>query len=122
MPRFVVLFHKMPTHSDRDDHWDFMLELDDSLATWALPEAPHDEKEIVAEALPPHRKHYLDYEGPVSKNRGEVSQWDTGTFEWLVHAADEVCVRMLGNKLNGVITLKKTECWHFQFDPTSPIK
>ena len=31
--------------------------------------------------LPDHRKHYLDYEGEVSGDRGTVSRIDSGTYE-----------------------------------------
>ena len=118
MPRFVVLFHKMPADSNRDDHWDFMLELDDSLATWALPQVPNQSGGVVAEPLSPHRKHYLDYEGPLSENRGEVSQWDAGTFAWLRRTDAEVRVQILGDELKGVATLKKVDCWHYQYEPS----
>ena len=33
--------------------------------------------------LPNHRSLYLDYEGPVSENRGNVTKLATGTLEWL---------------------------------------
>lgn len=33
--------------------------------------------------LPNHRSLYLDYEGPVSENRGNVTKLATGTLQWL---------------------------------------
>ena len=61
MPRFVVLEHDSPCGR----HWDFMLEQENALATWALPQPP-DTAEMPAEPLPDHRLAYLDYEGPIS--------------------------------------------------------
>ena len=36
---------------------------------------------IAATALGDHRVAYLDYEGPVSGNRGTVRRWDHGSYE-----------------------------------------
>ena len=36
-----------------------------------------------ATRLPDHRKHYLDYEGEVTGNRGIVSRIDAGIYEQL---------------------------------------
>ena len=75
MPRFVILEHDHP-----DLHWDLMLEMGDALRTWRLPAPPPDDPRD-ATALGDHRVAYLDYEGPVSGNRGNVKRWDAGTYE-----------------------------------------
>ena len=71
MPRFVILTHDHP-HL----HWDFMLEADGVLKTWRLQDEPLPGRkfETPAEPLPDHRIAYLDYEGPVSNNRGIVTR------------------------------------------------
>ena len=74
MPRFVILEHDHP-HL----HWDLMLDAGDALQTWRLAQPP-DADSIEATALGDHRRAYLDYEGPVSGNRGTVKRWDAGTF------------------------------------------
>lgn len=51
-----------------------------TLQTWALTEAPCLDRQIYADALPPHRTEYLDYEGPISGDRGEVTRWIEGTY------------------------------------------
>ncbi|MDR1964032.1 MAG: hypothetical protein LBQ50_09665 [Planctomycetaceae bacterium] len=77
--RFVVLLHEHPD----GDHWDLMLETEPALTTWAVPPQPlplHS-FECRVKKLPDHRRDYLDYEGPVSQNRGFVRRLDSGTYE-----------------------------------------
>ena len=76
---FVILHHQSPTSV----HWDVMLETDSSLTTWSIPpQCPSGTSfTCPVNRLPDHRKHYLDYEGEVSNNRGVVSRVDTGTYE-----------------------------------------
>ena len=77
--RFVILHHQSPTNV----HWDVMLETDSALATWAIPPQCPSGTSFTCPAtrLPDHRKHYLDYEGEISDNRGVVFQINTGTYE-----------------------------------------
>ena len=75
MPRFVLLEHDHPIL-----HWDLMLEWGDALKTWRLGRIPQEASSIEAAPLPDHRLAYLDYEGPVSGNRGSVRRIDSGTF------------------------------------------
>ena len=77
MPRFVILRHDHPDGL----HWDLMLETGDVLATWALDALPEPGTSVEARRLPDHRTRYLDYEGPVSGNRGSVTRWDAGEYE-----------------------------------------
>ncbi|MFT3785986.1 MAG: hypothetical protein QM770_07450 [Tepidisphaeraceae bacterium] len=71
---YVVLRH---TGIDRP-HFDLLIDLDPNglVPTWRLDRWP-DPNEI--EALPRHRRLYLDYEGPISNNRGEVRRVEQGT-------------------------------------------
>ena len=103
MPRFVLLEHRW-----NGVHWDFMLEAGESLRTWAIdaPIVPGDE--LPARALADHRLAYLDYEGPVSGNRGSVRRNDRGTYEPLVWEGDRVAVRLQGAQLVGVAELRRT--------------
>lgn len=82
MPQFVILRHRLPPESARADHYDLMLEDGESLLTWAIVDLPNVQPQT-AEELPPHRREYLTYEGPVSSNRGHVARVALGTFEWL---------------------------------------
>jgi len=79
MPRYVILEHDWP-----QKHWDFMLEAGDVLQTWRLPTAPVANMDISAEKTFDHRLMYLDYEGPISGDRGSVVRWDAGSYELIV--------------------------------------
>jgi len=120
MPRFVLLYHDCPANYERPSHWDFMLEREGTLRTWALPELPCDwqaahartqkaypscpklapTNDVAAEQLADHRAAYLDYEGEVSGNRGHVIRVAAGTYQnehetptsWSVCLAGEIVV------------------------------
>lgn len=102
MPRFVILTHDHPTL-----HWDFMLEMGATLRTWRLPEPPHAGCDLPVEPLPDHRLMYLDYEGPVSGNRGSVQRWDAGEFEVLDESSDLLVVRLSGKMLCGSARIER---------------
>lgn len=82
--RFVVLQHDYPFL-----HWDLLLEAGDVLKSWRLLRPVSTGLWIPAESLPDHRSKYLDYEGPVSGDRGSVKRVMAGHFEQ-VSADDEV--------------------------------
>lgn len=50
--------------------------------------------EVVAERLPDHRTAYLEYEGPVSGNRGEVARVAWGECEIALDGPDRVEARI----------------------------
>lgn len=122
MPRFVILTHDFPGW-----HWDFMLEQTLDLRTWRLLSDPSSSIEVGAEALPAHRAAYLEYEGPVSGNRGTVRRWDHGEYELLEDSTQRVVVQLNGTKLKGLATLRTSQesegargaptRWTFQFTP-----
>jgi hypothetical protein len=103
MPRFVVLEHDHPVL-----HWDLMLEADGVLQTWRLAKPPlPSAAAIEAARLPDHRMMYLDYEGPVSGNRGMVNRWDVGTFELDVTSTPTTKIlNMDGDRVLGRIRLE----------------
>ena len=102
MPRFVVLQHDHPERL----HWDFMLDQGDSLATWSLPMPPAVEHVLPARSLPDHRREYLDYEGPVSGERGSVVRWDEGRFEWVERSPECIIIDIHGAKIVGRVRLE----------------
>lgn len=112
MPRFVILTHDHPFL-----HWDFLLEWGGVLRSWRLLELPRESPcAIFAEALPDHRRLYLDYEGPVSRNRGAVQRWDWGEYELLEDSPNGMRIRLSGQKVQGeaVLELHDQECrWVF---------
>lgn len=96
MPRFAVLAHDHPF-----PHWDLLLEAGESCRTWRLLEEPGPGRAVAAEPLPDHRPHYLTYEGPVGGNRGTVTRWDAGAFEWISDDGSETAVELSGARLRG---------------------
>jgi hypothetical protein len=123
MGRYVILRHDFPTRGC-DVHWDLMLEVGQVLRTWALVDTPAPGAVVAAEQLSDHRPAYLDYEGPVSGDRGSVSRWDTGQFTILSDSPGRLAMRLTGNLLNGVATLSRpsveTRAWEFTFEPQPP--
>jgi hypothetical protein len=108
MPRFVILDHDWPTR-----HWDLLLETGDVLRAWRLLAEPLPGTVVPAESNADHRLIYLDYEGPVSANRGRVVRWATGLFDWIADRPDRVDVRVVSDWFSGLVTLQheKGERW-----------
>jgi hypothetical protein len=103
MPRFVILAHDHPA-----PHWDFMLEDGPVLLTWRLASPPLPKQTVASQRIGDHRPLYLDYEGPVSGGRGNVTRWDGGEFEWLERADDRIVVRLRGRRADGTFRLEQT--------------
>lgn len=99
MPRYVILKHITPPESERGTHYDLMLEQDGKLLTWAIPEPPRAGLRTSVTKLPDHRLDYLDYEGPISGDRGEVRRVDIG--EYLVNQLDHTAVDLELHSPNG---------------------
>src|ERR1019366_9850463 len=106
MPRFVVLEHDHPVL-----HWDLMLEADGGLLTWRLGQPPlPSSAAIKATRLPDHRMMYLDYEGPISGDRGTVKRWDAGNFDEEMDSTPTVKIlKMNGASLHGRIRLESMD-------------
>lgn len=121
MPRFALLYHDCPPAFGKPSHWDLMLERDGALLTWSLPtlpaawlstgDAPEDagasDEPMVATRLADHRIAYLDYEGPISGDRGVVTRHDHGEYEVLEESPEMVRVHLRGVRYNGVVTLRR---------------
>ena len=111
--RYVVQHHVL---SIDDEHWDLMLERGGTLWTWSLP-APPDRPDALpacAVRLADHRAAYLDYEGPVSGDRGRVEIHDRGTLRWVGQPpvasdlAETLTVELEGEHLRGRYELTLT--------------
>jgi hypothetical protein len=106
MPRFVILEHDHP-----ELHWDLMLEAGAVLWTWRLSSPPRIDQQIYALRTFDHRPLYLDYEGPISGDRGSVVRREKGTFSWDIQTDERLQVRLMGELLRGVLRL-----WRVQAD------
>jgi|CXWL01.1.fsa_nt_gi hypothetical protein len=104
-PRYVVLRHEPGDAGPAELHWDLMLEFGDSLRTWALTSEPQVGEQIPATELPRHRLDYLDYEGPVSRGRGNVSRFDRGTFQVVEESPEQLAIDLYGELLEGRLQL-----------------
>ena len=103
MPRFVILTHDHPFA-----HYDLMLERGDDLATWRIVELPCDDSSVRAEWTFPHRRLYLDYEGPISGDRGTVARWEVGSFEWVCDEPEVIVIEVKGERhWNGRVELRR---------------
>ncbi len=104
MPRFVILEHQW-----NGVHWDLMLEQGEALATWAIDAPIVDGVDLPARSLASHRRHYLDYEGPISGDRGTVRRVDRGTYEAVVWSPDRIVVQLQGETTQGTAELWRPE-------------
>ncbi len=113
VPRFVILRHDW-----KGLHFDWMFEEGETLLTWKTAEPPRPGAQL-AESLPRHRRLYLDYEGPVSQDRGHVTRWESGEYEgnWSAEAALQW--RLYGTKLRGTLWLQPLadRQWRLTFAP-----
>ncbi|HWE40282.1 MAG TPA: DNA polymerase ligase N-terminal domain-containing protein [Isosphaeraceae bacterium] len=101
MPRFVLLEHRRG-----GVHWDFMLEVGEALRTWAIDAPIVAGEDLPARSLPDHRAAYLEYEGPVSGDRGMVRRVDRGWYEPVAWTPERVKVRVEGDQLIGFVELR----------------
>jgi hypothetical protein len=112
MPRFVILEHDHPQL-----HWDLMLESGHALRTWRLEAPPQPGQAITATAVFDHRLLYLDYEGPISGDRGRVVRWERGTFTGQLLNLQTIVVHLEGERLRGSLRLEQIEgdIWRGEF-------
>jgi bifunctional non-homologous end joining protein LigD len=116
--RFVVQRHRA-----RRLHYDFRLELDGVLVSWAVPKGPTLDPKVrrAAFRVEDHPLEYIDFEGVIPAGEyggGDVIVWDAGTWEprdagdppdpARALAAGELHVDLYGDKLRGRFVLVRT--------------
>src|SRR6201987_4666036 len=105
-PIFVV-----QRHDARRLHYDFRLERDGVLASWAVPKGVPLEPGVRALAVhvEDHPLDYAGFEGELPKGQygaGTVEIWDSGTYELLEEKKDgALAVHLHGKRLEAVWTL-----------------
>jgi DNA ligase D-like protein (predicted 3'-phosphoesterase) len=116
MPRFVI-----QKHAASSLHYDFRLEVEGALRSWAVPKGPSTDPGVkrLAVEVEDHALDYLDFEGTIGSGRygtGTVIVWDTGTYRNLDEdrsvsegiSAGHVKIWLEGEKLEGGWTLQRT--------------
>ncbi len=105
-PLFVI-----QRHDARRLHYDFRLERDGMLASWAVPKGiplRRGERHLAVH-VEDHPMEYADFEGVIPAGEygaGTVEIWDRGTYELLEEKRDGgLTVRLEGERLDGVWTL-----------------
>jgi bifunctional non-homologous end joining protein LigD len=105
-PIFVV-----QRHDARRLHYDFRLERNGALASWAVPKGIPLEpgQRALAVHVEDHPLEYASFEGEIPKGQygaGLVEIWDQGTYELVEEKKDGgLTVRLHGNRLEGTWTL-----------------
>jgi bifunctional non-homologous end joining protein LigD len=105
-PIFVV-----QRHDARRLHYDFRLERDGALASWAVPKGIPLEpgQRNLAVHVEDHPLEYATFEGEIPKGEygaGQVEVWDNGTYELVEEKKDGgLTVRLEGKRLQGLWTL-----------------
>ena len=119
-PIFVVQKHAASTL-----HYDFRLEVDGVLVSWAIPKGPSTDprEKRLAMAVEDHSLGYADFEGRIEEGygAGAVIVWDTGTYRNLTRRKDgdelpidraladgHAVVELHGEKLRGGYALTRT--------------
>ena len=114
--RYVVQRHRATRL-----HYDFRLEVDGVLVSWAVPKGPSLDPAIrrMAVHVEDHPIEYFDFEGVIPARQygaGDVIVWDSGTWEAEAPTLDattaipagELKFRLDGQKLKGRFTIVRT--------------
>ena len=113
--RFVV-----QKHDASRLHWDFRLEMDGVLKSWAVPKEPPTKPGVrrLAVAVEDHDLDYIGFEGTIPEGEygaGTVEIWDRGTYELESRRPDKLVFELHGERMKGRFTLvhftDKAENW-----------
>jgi DNA ligase D-like protein (predicted 3'-phosphoesterase) len=114
--RFVIQKH-YATHL----HYDFRLEMDGVLKSWAVPKEPPTESGVkrLAVQVEDHEFSYIDFEGTIPEGMygaGKVEIWDKGNYTLKHRSKDKIVFTLHGEKLSGdyiLIKFKGAKNWLF---------
>ena len=101
-------------HAASHLHWDFRLEKDGVLKSWAIPKGPPEEPGIrrLAMEVEDHPLDYASFEGTIPEGQygaGAVKIWDRGEYRMLTEEKGFLEFILRGKKLNGRYKLVKFE-------------
>ena len=96
-------------HLSRKEHWDFRLEMNKKLKSWAITKVPTTMKGIKRLAIqtPDHNFSYKDFEGEIISGygKGKVKIWDSGEYELISKDKKKIEFNLKGKKLKGKYVL-----------------
>ncbi len=100
-------------HHARRLHWDFRLERDGVLVSWALPKGVPSDPAVnhLAVHTEDHPLEYGSFEGTIPRGEygaGAVTIWDRGSYETQKWVPDEVKVVLHGRRVQGGYVLFQT--------------
>jgi bifunctional non-homologous end joining protein LigD len=105
---FVVQEH----HASRL-HWDFRLEMDGVLKSWAVPKGPPEKPGLrrLAVQVEDHPIEYGGFEGviPSGYGKGAVKLWDRGSYDLESRRDEKIVFRLNGQRLKGRYALVHTD-------------
>jgi bifunctional non-homologous end joining protein LigD len=106
--RFVI-----QEHHARRLHYDLRLEHDGVLVSWAVPKNLPETPSVnhLAVHTEDHPLEYLAFHGTIPKGQygaGQMTIWDTGTYDAEKFNDDEVIVNLHGSRVNGRYALIQT--------------
>ena len=119
-PRFVVQEHHATAL-----HWDFRLEKNGVLVSWAVPRGlpPDPRVNHLAVATEDHPLSYVDFEGDIPRGEyggGKVILWDSGTYTEEKFSDREVMVVLDGARLKGRHVLFRTDAKNWMIHRMDP--
>jgi DNA ligase D-like protein (predicted 3'-phosphoesterase) len=114
--RFVI-----QKHDATRLHYDFRLEMDGVLKSWAIPKEPPTESGVkrLAVQVEDHELSYIYFEGTIPEGEygaGKVEVWDRGTYALKHRSENKIMFTLHGERLSGNYTLlrfKQDKNWLF---------
>ena len=105
--RFVI--HK---HCAKNIHYDFRLEINSVLKSWAIPKQvplKYGQKRLAVE-VEDHPLSFLHFEGEIPEGEygaGKIIIWDSGEYELIERKESKIVFKLKGKKIKGKYCLIK---------------
>jgi DNA ligase D-like protein (predicted 3'-phosphoesterase) len=104
LPLFVIQEHHATTL-----HWDFRLEIEGVLKSWAITKIPPENTGVkrLAIEVPDHSINYASFEGEIKEGygKGTVKIWDKGKYKLTERTKNKIEFELYGGKLKGKYVL-----------------